>query len=378
MSADTPVAAIVIRDPSTLPPTTESDHKTSSTSPILTPPPNSSDAPKPLRPADLAKLRSSIPYDERYSGEDPDQRLPSWLLDKKDMLRRLTQLEWERAHIAIGWFKGIAQQSILNENERRQQSGEPDLSWDEIQVFVARRFDSANTASKAITALSQLKMSAQYVRTVAEYNAMWYKHLYRIDPSEWDSQPLAVLYENGLWPKVRDLVKQLRLQQKLSFNPTTSVLKLPEPTVHDLMQLAIEVETLARDTTPTRYPSSSSSYSPPTSPPRRTYTVPSKHSSAGPALTVHYVSTSEAEPGANGSAEELNALSSGGKGPAGGKTPGIVSSSSAPKKKLYLPEEDRERLMRQGRCFSCYSKGHMRGACTGIPATSRPDFTHLN
>jgi hypothetical protein len=342
------------------------------------------------RMSELAKMRLLLPESQRFSGEG-NKSIRQWINVVDDTLSELTDNDYDRAFIAKGWLVGVAQQTIINETNRRKMQGEPEMNWKAVKQCLIETFDMGNTSELAIQHLTTLKMNSSNMSSVAAYNIEWYKYLQYINTDEWDTTAITTIYINGLWSKIRmELVKIKHASRRL--NPMLSA-----PTLMQLMKEAIEIESMIREMNHSYQSSSTASTdrrgirpSHPSSANNRTSVLAPSVAKTPSSIKVHNITQTnlggeagtedveaeefEQEEGKDHSLSAVSVSSS-------SQTSSYNRPSAAPTKKhntQWLTLEERDKLMQMGRCFRCYKVGHTKRTCTETPATQRPNFSNLN
>jgi hypothetical protein len=337
---------------------------------------------------ELVKMRLLLPESQKFSGEG-QKPIRQWINTVEDTLLPLTDNEYDRAFIAKGWLIGVAQQTIINETNRRKLQGEPEMLWKDIKQHLIATFDIGNTSELAIQHLTALKMNSSNMSSVTTYNIEWYKYLQYINTDEWDSTAITTIYINGLWSKIRmELVKIKHASRRL--NSTVAA-----PTLMQLMKEAVEIESMIREmnhnyqssaTTPTdRRGNRSTIY---ITANNRTPALAPASAAARTAgsIKVHHISeTSQNVEGGIEGVEGKEYEQEEGKDHSLAAVSSQSSSynrtaATANKKQntVYLTLEERNKLMQLGRCFRCYKTGHTKRTCSETPAAQRPDFSRLN
>jgi hypothetical protein len=342
------------------------------------------------RMTELAKLRMLLSESQKFSGEG-NKSVRQWINTIEDTLLQLTDNDQDRAFIAKGWLVGVAQQTIINEANRRKLQGEPEMSWKDVKQYLIQTFDMGNSSELAIQHLTALKMNSSNMSSVAAYNIEWYKYLQYINTDEWDSSAITTIYINGLWSRIKmELIKIKHASRRL--NAAVSA-----PTLMQLMKEAVEIESMIREMGQS-YQSSSTERrgnrhaTQATGNSRVSASTPLPMAAKTPnIIKVHNISETSHQSGEEGTEDvegeeyeqeegkdhTLSAVSSSSSQSSPYGKSAAASSMNKKPNTQYLTLEERSKLMQLGRCFRCYKTGHTKRSCTEVPATGRPDFTRL-
>jgi hypothetical protein len=326
----------------------------------------------------LTKLRMQLQEPNKFSGDRSDRSdgaltIRQWMDMVEDTLAPVTQEDWERCYVVKGWLKGTAQRTVLAEESRRKEAGEVALTWSEMQKTLTQMFDIGNHSDRAIQYLSSISMTSNpNLSSVALYNADWKKWLPYIPTAEWNTTAMMALYERGLKLRIREKLIERKHAARLWSSSLSASQTSVQPRVRliDLMDVALEVENMIKDMNVARGPYGAANDS-------RGGASGSLSNRSAAAVSVNAIeATDEQEDCQPGTEEEIaapsvNAVTA---QQAVGTPAATKTSTSSPTTKVSLTQQDRTRLMREGRCFNCYKKGHIKPKCTQQPALKKPNW----
>jgi hypothetical protein len=325
----------------------------------------------------LTKLRMQLQDSNKFSGDRGDRgdgalTIRQWMDMVADTLAPVTQEDWERCYVVKGWLKGTAQRTVLAEESRRKEAGEAALTWSEMQKMLTQMFDIGNHSDRAIQHLSSISMTSNpTLSSVTLYNADWRKWLPYIPTAEWDTTAMTVLYERGLKPRIREKLIECKHAARLwssSFSASQTPVP-PRARLIDLMDMAIEVESMIKDVNVTRGPFGTGSDS-------RGGASGSASNRSASAVSVNVVETADEQEDCQPGTEEeiaapsVNAVSAQQTVSTSAASKAAIPSST--KRNVLVSQQDRIRLMKEGRCFNCYQKGHTQQKCTQQQALKKP------
>ncbi|MDB5910526.1 MAG: hypothetical protein JWP34_4640 [Massilia sp.] len=335
---------------------------------------------KRTRMMELGKIRQQYPVSERFSGTGK-QNVRVWLALAEDQLGGITSDDTEQCYVLRGWLSDIAQQMVVNEMTRRKLHNQSELTNVELKALLIQQFDTENNRETAMLELTKLKMNKDTgTDTVMKYNQRWYSQLVYLPTEEHDGTALVSLYEQGLYPSIKEPMVRARYAAAYTTQPNKRL------TLNETMQLALRVSSEERNIHRLNPQTSSAGYAHRSgnNSHSSSYSHPGNYVTPSVAVRVNHIS-SEAndeddhdygQQSTKHGEQSVNAVY---QQPAASRSGPSASSSTKPtaKRTVHLSAEERDQLMRAGRCFSCYKQGHMKNACKEPAATTRPDFANL-